>query len=144
MSAISTFQFMPPYLIRAEFNVHQEKNDETTNQVDINISKKEQVSSDNNSAILEVTVQLNRKDQLIRKNTLFDAAVTMVTQFRWEEAIPKDKIENLLRYNGVAVLLSYIRPILSTLSSASPYATYHLPYINLDEMYKSMEKDKSV
>lgn len=141
MNAISAFQFMTPYLIKAEFKVHPDRNEETTNQVNININKNERIFWEENRALLEVTVQLNKNEQIIIPNTLFDAEVTMISQFKWEEGLSKEFIENLLHYNGVALLLSYIRPILSSLSSASPYTTYDLPYINLNEMYK---KEKNI
>lgn len=139
MDAFSQFQFLQPLLTKAEFSVHDGVEGEGINRIVTNIVNKVEWIEGTNEAMLQVSVQLNKKDNEVVNDTLFDAEVTMVSRFRWGENITKEKANELIKFNGVALLLSYIRPIIASLTSASPFPTYNLPYINLNELYKKSE-----
>ena len=55
--------------------------------------------------------------------------------FRWEEGAFEDaQVQRLLEQNGTALLISYLRPIIATITAASPYPSYNLPYLDLTKM----------
>lgn len=54
--------------------------------------------------------------------------------FRWNpEKVDAEHSEKLLKQNAPALLLSYLRPTISLITSASPYAAYDIPFMNFTE-----------
>ena len=81
-----------------------------------------------NQASVKVTLTIGSRDD----TTPFYIEADEAANFRWEEAaFDNDKIEQLLEQNGVALLISYLRPIISSITAASPYPAYNLPYLDL-------------
>lgn len=129
----SQFQFSNPRLKSIQFITH----DEFTKQGKLNMSIKitaEQKRAENadgsltNSALVAVTVSIGEKDN----SAPFYIEAVEEADFKWNECeLEEQQIEALLSQNAVALLISYLRPIISSLTAASPYPVYNLPYINL-------------
>lgn len=129
----SQFQFSNPRLKSIQFITH----DEFVKQGKLNMSIKiatEQKRAENadgslaNSALVAVTVSVGEKDN----STPFYIEAVQEADFKWNEReLDEQQIEVLLSQNAVALLISYLRPIISSLTAASPYPVYNLPYINL-------------
>jgi preprotein translocase subunit SecB len=60
----------------------------------------------------------------------FFMQVSMKGFFRWDESMDEEIYKKLLRTNAPAILLSYIRPFVSQLTSASGYPPLILPLID--------------
>ena len=129
----SAFQFTNPRLERLEFAIHPGFQKADNVNLDIQVSvQREMFTNDNgtpsNQASVKVTLTIGSRDD----TTPFYIEADEAANFRWEEAaFDNDKIEQLLEQNGVALLISYLRPIISSITAASPYPAYNLPYLDL-------------
>lgn len=129
----SKFQFSNPKLTRLHFVVHDdfvktEKLDMAIH-ISVNCQKnlQEELDSDN-SAYVTVTVSIGTEDNA----TPFYIEADESAHFRWDKsAFTEKQIEELLNQNAVALLISYLRPIIASLTAASPFPVYNLPFINL-------------
>ncbi len=69
----------------------------------------------------------------------FMITIAEQARFMWEsndEFIDENEeecIDRLLRQNAPALLIGYIRPIIASITSSSPFPTYNLPFIDLTE-----------
>lgn len=51
--------------------------------------------------------------------------------FRWDNEVENEDL--LLKQNAPALLFSYIRPIIATITASSKYPAYDLPFVNFTE-----------
>lgn len=64
----------------------------------------------------------------------FYIKVVMNAMFQWDvDVISEDKIEQLLKTNGTALLISYARPHIAYLTSNSGFNTYQLPFLDVSD-----------
>lgn len=131
----SAFQFSDPKLKRLVFDIHD--NFVGTGQInmEIRINPNIQRITNNNNPLFDeaqvtITLSIGEKDD----STPFYVEVDEFAAFRWEkDSFNESQIESLLHQNAVALLLSYLRPIISNVTAASPYPAYNLPYIDLTQ-----------
>lgn len=126
----SQFQFSNPMLSSLQFHVNDtyEAND---TEISMNISmdiKKERIAK--REAIVELTLEIGENNE---SAPFYVKAVEGAT-FKWEEgAFEKEQeIEKLLDVNAPALLLSYLRPIISNVTTMSKYPAYHVPFVNFN------------
>lgn len=126
----SQFQFSNPMLSSIQFNVNDtyEANDaEVCMNINIDI-KKERIAE--REAIVELTLEIGENNE----NAPFYVKAVEGATFKWEEgAFEKEQeIEKLLDVNAPALLLSYLRPIISNVTTMSKYLAYHVPFVNFN------------
>ena len=126
----SDFQFMQPLLTKATFEMLPV--DGVVNQeVSVSLRKNVLNLTGQNRAVVSVTVSLNqRPSDKGRKNVPFIAEVEMQSVFTWNKQLREDEIKRFLNQNVTALLVSYIRPIISVLTASSPLPAYNLPFLN--------------
>ena len=130
---ISSFQFSNPILKHLDFKLNDgfSKSGKLDMDIKLNVNCNRETISDNvfgNTAVVTVTLEIGSQDN----STPFHIKAVEEASFKWSEEITDEKmIDNLLRQNAVALLISYARPIISSITAASPYPAYNLPYINL-------------
>lgn len=136
--AISPFQFSSPLLLNAQFQIFREphQDDDVAIHLHRNVSHPKDGSR---RAVVDLTVQLNKREDKLRENACFFAEVTMQSVFTWSAEVEESRVEQLLESNAVALLISYIRPVLSQLTAASPLQAYNLPFINLHEVFSGIK-----
>ena len=132
--AFSSFQFTQPLLINSQFEMRRKQKAEDDVQVHLG-RKIVRLKDDNKKAIIELKVQLNKAEDQERDDPCFIAEVTMQSMFSWTEETDEKQAEALLNVNAPALLLSYARPIIAQLTSASPLQTYNIPFINMNELF---------
>lgn len=54
-----------------------------------------------------------------------------------DEKYPNNMIDRLLNQNAPSLLLSYLRPIVAQVTSASKYGTYNIPFVNFTKPMKA-------
>lgn len=123
----SSFQFARPIITNMRFNINNEYKADCETKYAFNIEKKINKLGDN-QAIVEVRWFTEEKKGSI--NPKYDVSLTMVSSFRWTDETKKEDVEKLLEYNAVSLLLSYIRPIVSVITSNS-VEPLDIPYVNL-------------
>lgn len=79
-----------------------------------------------NTAVVKLTLNIGNSTD----SQSFDICVRMGADFSWEESVEMEKAEQLLNINAPAVLLSYIRPIVSSITNSSKYPSLNIPFID--------------
>lgn len=138
--ALSSFQFSQPVLTKASFNITGPAGADLPSP-HVHVHRKIIKIEGTKQAIVQLTIQLNRKMNEVEEDAPFNAEFTMQAMFRWNDTVDDNMAEELLNYNAVALLISYIRPIIATVTSASPLPTVNLPYINVIDLVKSQNEE---
>lgn len=71
----------------------------------------------------------------------FIASVELISQFTWDKSLKDNTIDKLLKVNAPAHLLSYARPIISLLTSMTPFPPYNLPFMNFLEPIEEEKRE---
>ena len=121
----SLFQFTNPYLIKSFFEENADFHDELETEMELVTETK--VNRTSEKTALVTLVFKNAGD-----NLPFNVEVIMSSEFEWEdENTSEEMLERLLVINAPALILSYIRPLVATLTSTSRFPTWHIPFINM-------------
>lgn len=120
-SKISGFQFKNPILTKLNYNINPEglkkiENIQTNIRVDNFLKEKK-----------EATVALNLK--MGNEDTAFALEIEMQSKFKWNKSFNANQIDNLLNQNAPALLLSYMRPLVSE-TTGYGFNSVMLPFID--------------
>lgn len=131
----SSFQFNDPMLMKFEYNVNKKLKPTDINKkvenVEFNVSIHRN-PNDETQAVVELNIEIGDE------NTPFYINVIEGAVFKWDKGeYSESEISSLLKANAPAVLLSYVRPLIASVSSMSPLGTYKLPLINFAESTKT-------
>jgi len=130
----SAFQFTNPALSGLEFWINKNFNGEkdTKIQIRMNMSVKVAKKENLNEAIVELDVEIGEKNDDIP----FYIKAIEGANFRWNDELDDNMIDKLLNQNAPSLLLSYLRPIVAQVTSASKYGTYNIPFVNFTKPMK--------
>lgn len=126
----SQFQFSNPILVELQFSLNNEysvESEDISVDLDIQIGKKRISETE---ALVELTIIIGADN----KEAPFYIKAVEGAQFRWEKGAfdGEDSIDRLLSVNAPALLLSYLRPIISNVTGVSKYPAYNIPFINFN------------
>ena len=112
----SKFQFIKPILKSVEYVVNENFEKDTTKSIDMNMNmtvsvKKSVVSS--TEASVSLTVNLGEKNN---DDFPFYLNITESAEFKWCEDMEEKMVDQLLRQNAPALLLSYLRPTVAQIT----------------------------
>lgn len=122
----SKLQFKNPKLKRLEFEINEQFKNE--NLLGLDLNAKTSIDRTENKAIVSLTLNIFEKENI--EDAPFFIDIEMSGEFRWPESIDEDTLEILLNSNAPAILLSYIRPYISTITSGAGYPALILPLID--------------
>ncbi len=128
----SEFQFTSPAVTALEFLVNEAFDVEKNSKVGISTSFSRSIHQAENApeALVEITIEVGTKGE----KAPFFLSITIGAHFKWEEGVYTDEeIQGLLSQNAVSLLIAYARPIIASITNASPFNAYNLPFINLTE-----------
>ena len=130
----SAFQFTNPILKELDFSLNEGFEKVVNKEIPIQLSLSVQVnkSAVKNEAMVELTVEIGEKCD----NVPFWIRAIEQANFRWDELVVEEMVDRLLNQNAPSLLLSYLRPIVSQVSSASKYGAYNIPFINFTDQNK--------
>ncbi|MBE6069767.1 MAG: hypothetical protein E7211_19055 [Clostridium lundense] len=123
----SEFQFKNPNLKRLEFRVNEDFDVDLYDGLAIDASTIVRRLADGLSAIVELNIVIGAKDE----TNPFWIDVSMESLFKWQEGIDEAMREKLISSNAPTLLLSYIRPIISQITSTSRYPRFDLPFLDM-------------
>ncbi|WP_373383461.1 hypothetical protein ABZM74_001025 [Weissella confusa] len=138
----SLFEFSNPNIYgfqiiqNPKFDIEQE--DDTFKYLELNstIHKSEKKKSEANVSIDLTNENIFSGESIDNgdfKNVKFMISVSAVASFRWNERLEDDLVDTLLKQNAVSLLVSYVRPYIATITSATDNGTFTLPFIDLTE-----------
>ena len=133
--SVSNFQFRRPLLM--DVNFHRNEGISVKEKVDPVLHLLHQVykiEGKDNEAVVELTLQINKQEDKLIERAPYWLEVKYGAMFEWKDGDDEKLIQNYLNINAPAMLLSYIRPVVAQLTSASPFGTYHVPFINMAEL----------
>lgn len=124
----SSFQFRNPVLAKLEFGINEGFNKNLNDKQEVNINMAVQVNKklDMHEAEVSLSFELGDKDD---SNPFYVAAIEKA-DFRWDDVLDDNTVEQLLNQNAPSLLLSYLRPIIAQITAASPYDSFDIPFIN--------------
>lgn len=77
-------------------------------------------------AVVSLRIEIGEPGELVP----FHICATESAGFRWEADLQEANVDNLLNQNAPALLLSYLRPVITQITAASPYEAYNIPFVN--------------
>lgn len=89
------------------------------------------VNREKNQAEVNFTFILFSEEKL--EKAPFYLSITEKGEFVWDENAPDNIVEQLLEKNAPAILLSYMRSMISQITAFSGYPTLIVPLINFNE-----------
>lgn len=127
----SNFQFAQPFLTKIDFldNVnfnYENENVEVSNSFTINTS----MSENENSARVELILKVDYNQN---KEFPFKLEAGIASYFRWEDDVKKELVDQFLKTNAPALLLSYLRPIVASVTNSSRFPVYNIPFFNFQD-----------
>jgi len=127
----SRFQISQPQLLEVTYIINEDFNnsDNADNiKLEANSVTRVEMLTDDTGAKVIFTLKIFDQEKL--SEVPFFMQVSMKGFFRWDESMDEEIYKKLLRTNAPAILLSYIRPFVSQLTSASGYPPLILPLID--------------
>ena len=130
-------QFSNPVLTYSRFELNPDFIDDGQGlQAKIHINHAARRSKQENTADVAIRLQINQKGEERIDDTPFWLEIEYTALFSWTDDMAEEEVERYLRINASAMLRGYIRPLAATLTSASPFPTYTLPFINVSDLFK--------
>ena len=69
---------------------------------------------------------------LQKEGAPFKLKIKVASDFKWEY-IEEERVNAMLKNNAPALLLSYMRPIVASITNSSNFPAYNLPFMNFKE-----------
>ncbi|MBQ4401956.1 MAG: protein-export chaperone SecB [Synergistaceae bacterium] len=125
----SPFQFSTPELACLEFVPNRDFDAPPNSEVRTSIRMGITVRRNNLApeAEVELTMNIGEKDV----NSPFYIRAVERARFRWEKDMADTTVKVVLEGNAPLLLLSYLRPVIVQITSASAYGACHIPYVDL-------------
>lgn len=125
----SKFQFKNPTLNNLSFCINEDFKEEKYNGLGDIISNLEiKKLNDQNKALVILSLKIGDKSD----EKPFCIEICMQSEFIWEN-LDDEKVNSLLRLNAPALLVSYMRPYISTVTNGSKYPIFNLPFIDFSK-----------
>lgn len=127
----SKLQFKNPKILKLNFELNNSF--ENNGSVNLDIGSKTSIKKGENNAF--VLLELKIFDKNSQVNYPFYMDISMEGEFFWDKSL-KDQdinIDKLLKSNGPAILLSYIRPYISNITVGAGFPPLIIPLIDFTE-----------
>lgn len=128
----SNFRFSKPMVSKIDYSINEDF--DSDNRLNISNKFNVSISRDKNEsmAIVDLGICIGKKD--FEKTDPFYIDMVIGAVFSWDESCYDDStLNSLLSINAPALLLGYARPLISTITSMSPFPPYNLPFYNFTE-----------
>ena len=129
----SKFKFSNPKLTRLIFKVNNDyaENEDSVSEIGTSISYEINKTSEN-----EAVVELNIEIGELSDQSPFFVNLLIGAKFKLDDAIEGTTFDKLLEVNAPALLLSYARPIISSVSNQAGMKPINIPFINFTSQKK--------
>lgn len=130
----SKFKFTNPKVVRLTFEINNnyKMNEDYKSEIDISISHDINKTSEN-EAIVELNIEIGE----LSNQYPFFINLVIGAKFKLDAAIEGTDFDKLLEVNAPALLLSYARPIISSVTNQAGMKPLNLPFINfINQLHK--------
>ncbi len=127
----SKFQFDNPVLSYLKFEMNDNFNEMMYSGIKL-LGKTEIVKSQTeNKAQVSFRLLIGEETE----SSPFFIDIEMCSNFAWEDELKEndDTVDKLLKANAPSLLLGYIRPLIATITSASKYPSFHVPFLDMQD-----------
>jgi len=125
----SSFKINSHRLKSTDFTLNTNFKSEGKVELKINVNKTIERHADKPMAEVSLTLSLF-KDQ---PDAPFECVIVYQGLFSWDKEVPTDKVEQYLKCNAAALLYSYLRPLVTQLTTMSNLPALTLPFMNFIE-----------
>lgn len=132
----SNFQFKRPVIKRLLFSINNNFDKEKYNGIEVEGYTTIKRSNDEKNAIVNFELKIGDES----KEVPFFIDLEMSARFMWNDDLSKDKQEKLLSVNAPSLIVSYMRPIISNITSNSQFPSFDLPFIDMRNNKLTIEK----
>lgn len=129
----SKFKFTNPKLVRLNFQINNDytENEDFNSEIDISISHDISKTSEN-EAIVELNIEIGE----LSNQFPFFINLVIGAKFKLDAVIEGTDFDKLLEVNAPALLLSYSRPIISSVTNQAGMKPLNLPFINFINQFQ--------
>ena len=121
----SAFQFTNPVLLKMDMEINDHFSPDSAAEPETKFHVRVNRHPEKREAIVELTIEIGRAEDAFP----FNIIATEGAKFRWTEEADA-KLDSLLNQNAPALLLGYLRPVIASVTSASPFKAYNIPFID--------------
>ncbi len=132
----SRLQFKNPKLLTLNYKLNKKFKNE--GYVNLDVKSKTSIKKGDNTAF--VLLELNIFDKKSIDNAPFYIDISMEGQFFWNGGFNNEDIDKLLKSNGPAILLSYIRPYISNITVGAGFPPLILPLMDFTDNDCNVDK----
>ena len=123
------------FKLRSQFTeeiIFKKNSDFKDRKIKLKVSHKLEIKNiDETSSNVKLIFSIFTEEELAESP--FFISITQLWEFQYPSNLDKTDLENLLNINAPAVLLSYIRGIISQITAFSGYPALIIPLINFSE-----------
>lgn len=123
----SILKFNNPILKELKYKINNDFSSNDNISLDIKLETK--INKNENEAIVEVSLMIF--DNEMTTDIPFTMRIVMYGKFSWDKNSDEELINKLLETNAPAIIISYIRPYVSTVTVGSGFAPLILPVFDL-------------
>lgn len=132
----SKFQFSNPSLIKLFFHANADFESDKFNSMKIDGKTKILKSKEDNLAVVEFLLRIG--DTSVEFPFYIEAA--MKADFKWEDELETEVVDNLLKSNAPSLILGYMRPVIANITNMSEYPVFNVPFIDMQENEAAIEE----
>jgi preprotein translocase subunit SecB len=134
----SVLEFTKPFLVQSLFTDNH-KNDDKQGEITLSLKTKHSniVKDDEGNCSAKVLLTVSNMfsgkeddDEVSSTDDAYNILVTMEASFRWPNKIDESLVNDFLTMNAPSLLLSYVRPIVSSLTAQSRFNPEDIPFMN--------------
>jgi preprotein translocase subunit SecB len=125
----SKFQLINHRLVSVDYNLNQKfKNDNEPLSLEIGYQTSYKMNKEKNKALVNFTLRVFNPESI--ENAPFTVVTVHEGEFAWDDSVPEDMVNQMLKINAPAILLSYDRSIISQLTTYSDMPSLIIPLID--------------
>lgn len=134
----SPFQFTTPVLSyfvfepNEDFAIQSDQEIQTPIKMGVSVKKNDKTPE----ATVELTVEIGDRED---KSPFYIRAVER-GNFRWGNEFNDEMVKRLLDQNAPSLLLSYLRPVIVQVTTASQYGLQNIPFVNFSQFQETRQK----
>jgi preprotein translocase subunit SecB len=120
-----------PKILKIDFEVNKKFDFKKVKslKLDLDISHTTKINKEQNEALVELDIIIFPKEN----ESPFTCKTKTIAQFVWGEGTPEETVEKLLKTNAPALILSFVRPIISQITTYSGQPTFVIPLLDLSK-----------